>query len=687
MSTSTLHSQIKTAFSALTQTFWSSETAVMTTLAVLVGVGAGLGIVIFRHLLDGLFNWSILGWGRDFPVTLIFFPALGGLLVAGWMVLMHRQGETGLGVAGIMQAVAFHSGQIGLRGSIARIVGAILTVGLGGSAGPEDPSVQIGATIGSQVGQRLHLAETRVKTLVGCGAAAGLGAAFNAPISGVFFAIEIIMGEFSGAATGLVVLSAVAGAVVIQTFLGATPAFQVPAYELRSPLELILYAALGVAAAVVAFLYIKLIDRLENFFEGWTIPNWIKPALGGLVVGAIAFFIRPEILGTGYDYIGNALRGGLTDPVILLSLVGLKLLATPLTIGSGGQGGLFAPSLFLGAMLGVAFGSIAHVIFPTITAPAAAYGLVGMGAVLAGAVRAPILAILLPFEMTQDYHIILPLMFATVISSILARRLEPESVYTIKLKQRGIDVRARKDTNLMRAILVEEAMTPVSELTTVKPAMPLAELARLIQDSGHHGFLVRDDKGELFGIVTLTDLERAVDEGKTEATIGNICTRNVVTVFPDETLDDALRHFGALDVGRIPVVDRRYPRQVVGLLRRSDIVHAYSHALVDKHQREHHIARLRLESLTGTEFAEIDLKRGDAAVGKRLKELTLPNDCVIVAIERGGQVVVPRGNTELVAGDRIVALSGATASEALSRILHRGNGTASAQENEMPPRE
>ncbi len=684
MSRFALNSQVKSISVNLARTFWSSDTAVMTTLAVLVGVAAGLGIVIFRRLLDGLFEWSILGWGRDFPIAILFFPALGGLLVAVWMALMHRQGQTGLGVAGIMEAVALHSGRIGLRGSFARIVGAVLTVGLGGSAGPEDPSVQIGATLGSQVGQRLHLTEARVKTLVGCGAAAGLGAAFNAPISGVFFAIEIILGEFSGAATGLVVLSAVAGAVVIQTFLGASPAFQVPAYELRSPLELVLYAVLGIAAAVVAFLYIRLIDRVENSFESWAIPNWIKPAVGGLAVGALAYFLRPEILGTGYAYIGEVLLGGMTDPLILLSLVGLKLVATPLTVGSGGQGGLFAPSLFLGAMLGVAFGSFAHILFPAFTAPAAAYGLVGMGAVLAGAVRAPILAILLPFEMTQDYHIILPLMFAAVISSILARRLEPESVYTVKLKQRGIDVRARKDANLMRAILVEEAMTPAAELATLKPSTSLADLSQILQKTGHHGFAVIDDKNELFGIITLADLERSVETGKTELTVGNICTRNVVTVFPDETLDDALSRFGALDVGRIPVVDRRNTRLLVGLLRRSDIVHAYSHALVDRQQREHHIKRLRLEALTGTEFVEIELDTSHAAVGRSLKELALPGDCVIVAIERGGQVVVPRGNTRLLAGDRVVALSGATASEHLRNILFRGNDAASSEPGEFP---
>ncbi len=653
----------------LSDRFWSSETAVMTTLALGIGASTGLGIAIFRHLLDGLFNWSIGGLARDFPIGLILFPALGGLLVAVWMAVASKPGETGLGVAGIIEAVSVHSGRVGWRGSLARIIGAVLTVGLGGSAGPEDPSVQIGAMIGSQVGQRLHLAEARIKTLIGCGAAAGLGAAFNAPISGVFFAVEIVLGEFSGVSTGFIVLAAVAGAVTIQGLLGSSPAFTVPTYQLRSPLELPLYVALGIGAAIVSVAYIRLLDRVEDSFEAWRVPAWLKPAVGGLVVGALAYFFLPEILGTGDAALGDVLRGGLNDAAMLFLLVGLKLIATPLTIGSGGQGGLFAPSLFLGGMLGVGFGAIAQHFFPGIVAAAPAYGLVGMGAVLAGAVRAPITAILLPFEMTQDYQIVLPLMLSTIVSILLARHLEPESVYTLKLKSRGVDPHAKKDVNLMRAILVEEAMTPIAALKTVSASTPQSELARLFRETTHHGFIVLDEQEMLYGVVALSDLERAIAEGKTQATAGEICTRNVVTAFPDDTLDDALRHFGAMDVGRIPVVDRRNPRRVLGSLRRGDIVHAYSSALANKQQRELHLERLRLESAAGVELMTIDLGAHSAAIGKSLKEIVLPNDCVIVSIQRNGRVVVPRGNTQLFAGDHVIALAARDSMAALRKAL------------------
>ncbi|MGC8781423.1 MAG: CBS domain-containing protein, partial [Anaerolineae bacterium] len=267
------------------------------------------------------------------------------------------------------------------------------------------------------------------------------------------------------------------------------------------------------------------------------------------------------------------------------------------------------------------------------------------------------------------YRIILPLMFATVVSTIIAQWLEPESIYTLKLKRRGIDVRARKDANLMRSILVQEAMTPLAAFVTVSPATSLTELARLFRETGHHGLLVLDAQGELYGVVTLADLDRALTRGQTAATVGEICTRNVLTVFPDDTLDDALRHFGALDVGRIPVVDRQNPRRPLGVLRRGDIVQAYSHALVDQQEWQQRIERLRLEAQIGTTLTQVTLHANDAAAGKYLREIALPPDCVVVSIHRGGQVVVPRGDTLLRPGDTLTILSRAGDASALREVL------------------
>lgn len=641
----------------------------MTLLAICVGAGTGLGVVLFRRVLDFVFAQTVHGVGDEFPWTILILPMVGGLLTALWMHFASREGQIGLGVSGIMEAVGLHGGRIALRGSVARVVGAIFTVGFGGSAGPEDPSVQIGATIGSQLAQRLRLSPARVKTLVGCGAAAGVSAAFNAPITGVFFAIEIILGEFSGAAIGWVVLAAVAGAVTSQSVLGSAPAFVIPTYELRNPAELGLYLLLGLGAALVATLYIFLLDRIETAFEHLRVPTWVKPALGGLLVGVLAYFGSTAIMGPGYEAIGVVLRGGINNAGFLLLLVALKVVATPLTIGSGGQGGLFAPSLFLGAMLGAAFGTIAQNFFADAIAPGAAYGLVGMGAVLAGAIRAPITGLMLPFEMTQDYRIILPLMFAVVVSTVVARLLERESVYTLKLKQRGVDLRRQRNVNLMGNIPVQDAMTPFEELHIVRATDSLTMLTDAFAQTMHHGFVVLDAAAELYGVVTLTDLEAVLAKNAVVKTVGEICTTDVVTVFPDESLDDALRHFGVMDVGRIPVVERRNPRKVLGMLRRADIINAYSRSLVQAQTRETHHERLRLQAVSGADMLEFQVTENDNAANKHIKELRFPEDCVIVAVRRGSRTLVPRGNTMLLAGDHLIVLSTPAQQETLLRIL------------------
>ncbi|MBI2435770.1 MAG: chloride channel protein, partial [Candidatus Hydrogenedentes bacterium] len=348
-------------------------------------------------------------------------------------------------------------------------------------------------------------------------------------------------------------------------------------------------------------------------------------------------------------------------------------LATSLGIGSGASGGVFAPALFVGAVLGAAYGKIAEAVFPSLGSVSGAYAMVGMAAVFAGAARAPMTAIMILFEMTQDYHMILPLMFATVVSTLLAHRFEPESIYTLKLKRRGIDVRARRDENLMRAILVEEAMTPATELVTMDPATPITHLAFWFQETGQHGFVVLDENKELLGVVALSDLDRALTEGILERTVGDICSTNLLVAYPDETLEDAMHHFGARDVGRMPVVDRRDPKRLLGLLGRSDIIRAYSQILVDAKKRDQRIAKLKLEAATGAELIEVDIAEQDAAAGRTLRELPLPPDCVVVSIHRGRRVVVPRGNTSLLRGDRVLALVAPKDADAFRRTLQTGS--------------
>ncbi len=673
MDEQTLFARMLTKWSLLRDRFWASETAVMMTFAVVVGIGAGLGTVVFVEMI-AFFKKIFFGEAAsalDFldRGAIILLPMLGGLLV-GPLVHFIAPEAKGHGVPEVMMAIATRGGRIRPIVVLAKALGSAVTIGSGGSVGREGPIVQIGSALGSSIGQIFKLSERRIINLIASGAAAGIAATFNAPIAGVIFALEVILNDFGIRTFSTIVISAVTASAVSRAMLGDFPAFVVPSYALHSPWELLLYLGLGVVAAGGALAFVKTLYFFEDKFDAWEFPPYLKPAVGGLFLGALGFFM-PQLFGTGFETIEQALTGKLALLLLAVLVVG-KILATSFTLGSGASGGVFAPALFIGAALGGAYGELAQVLFPDMQVTSGAYAMVGMAAVFAGAARAPITGIIILFEMTRDYRIILPLMFATVISTVLAQFFESESIYTLKLKRRGIDMHAKKDTNLMHEILVKEAMTPADKLPTVKPAMLLPELAHLFQQTSHHGFMVLDDCNEVFGIVTLADLERALEKGKAEVRVRDICTRNLVTVFPDETLDDALRHFGELDVGRLPVVDSREPRRLLGVLRRGDIVHAYSRLLVDKNKRNHRLARLRLEAAADTELVEVDLRAHDAAVGKRLKELFLPPDCVIVSIRRGRRAIVPRGNTQLLAGDRVIAFPGTGGAETLRKILLAG---------------
>jgi CIC family chloride channel protein len=650
--------------------FWSSETLVMVTFAIVVGIGAGLGTIIFVSMI-AFFNNLFFGGGQllGLPGTtyVILLPVLGGLIV-GPLVHFIAPEAKGHGVPEVLTAIATKGGRIRPVVVLVKALGSAITIGSGGSVGREGPIVQIGAALGSTLGQIFKLSERRVINLVASGAAGGIAATFNAPIAGVMFALEVILGDFGFQNLTTMVVSAVTASVVSRAVLGDNPAFTVPAYALKSSWEIPLYLGLGIVAGFGALTFVKALYFMEDVFEKWKFPPYLKPAVGGLGLGILGYFV-PRVFGTGFDTISSALTGQLGLGLLILLIVG-KILATTLTLGSGASGGVFAPALFIGAVLGGAYGQIAQLIFPGLPASSGAYAMVGMAAVFAGAARAPITAVIILFEMTQDYRIILPLMFATIVSTLIAQGIEPESIYTLKLKLRGIDIHAKRDENLLRTLSVKDAMTPFEEITSVAPSTTLTELSQLFQETGHHGFIVLDDRNELYGIVTLSDLESAVTAQKADATVGAICTKNVITAYPDETLDDALRHFGALDMGRIPVVDRGEPRKVLGVLRRSDIIHVLSTALAGKHERSHHIDRLRLETIIGSELKEIYINQNDAANGKYLNEIHLPEDCVIASIQRGRKVVVPRGRTQLLAGDRLIILTSEGSLENLTKALH-----------------
>ncbi len=632
----------------------------MTVLAVIVGLLGGSGTIAFHWLVEHIHDFSestsVFLPAASRSWWMVFSPAVGGLIV-GLLVKFLLNGEKGHGVAGVIEAVDMNGGRLDVVKALIRVVGASITLGSGGSAGPEDPSVQVGAAAGAGISQLLHLPDRRAAILVGCGAAAGIASAFNAPIAGAFFALEIILGEFTTGSFGMVVLSAVTSAAITEAVVGNHPTFQVPAYSFKSYWEFFFYIGLGVLAAIVSLLYIKTLVLSSDYLRKWKAPVWLKPAIGGLVVGLIGYKL-PQIYSVGYSAMESVLLQRVSWPIMLLvAILIAKMVATGITLGSGGIGGVFAPSLFLGAMLGAAYGTGLHALFPNVASPPAAYAMVGMAAVLAGAVRSPITATLLLFEMTRDYHIILPLMFSTVISLIISEAMSRDSIYTLELKKHGVWLWPKEHVDVTQTVMVKEIMSPAKDV--VREDMPATELEHFLERTKHHGVPVVDKDGLLVGVVSLSDITRAMrTHGSLEKLrVIDIATRNPVTVYPDDYVWKALKLMSIHDIGRIPVVSRENPRKLVGIVRRQDIVKAYRIAIQRRQEEEEVVDTLRLAHLSHMVPLRLVVGPNSPAAGKRVKDLQLPKGCVLTAIHRGDEVIMVHGDVVLYPGDVVTAVS------------------------------
>jgi CIC family chloride channel protein len=631
----------------------SLNTAMLAT-AVVVGIGAGVGALVFSWLVDTVTHLAFTT-GKHLLTFLgqyyvIVVPAVGGLIVGPLVYFFAREAK-GHGVPEVMEAVALRDGRIRPIVVVIKSLASSICIGTGGAVGREGPIVQIGSALGSTIGQALGLRGDRMRNLVACGAAGGIAATFNAPIAGVMFAMEVILGDFSAITFSTVVISSVTASEIARIVHGNHPAFAIVPYALVSPWELPLYALLGVVAAVIGTAFVFILYKSEDLFDAWTFPEPLKPAIGGLLVGLIGVGF-PQIFGVGYSTIELALQNA--APLWMMgTLVLLKIAATSLTIGSGGSGGVFAPSLFLGAMLGGSFGTVVHAWLPTITAQPGAYALVGMAAVFAAAARAPISAVLILFEMTDDYRIILPLMLTTVISTFVAERFSPESIYTLKLSRRGVRLSQGRDVDVMATVRVSEVMT--TEVDTVPATMPLMELALEFERTHHHGFPVLDDEQLLYGIVSIRDLEVAMSTDAIDAmTAGDIATTRLVTVHPDEPVSSAIERMAPRDLSRVPVVEPENPRRLLGIIRRGDIGRAYNVGIMRRAERQHRATQVLEGPTNMAEVEEFVIDEEAAAVGMMVHNLPLPDSCLVVAIRRGEDFIVPHGPTPLATGDHVI---------------------------------
>jgi len=648
-------------------------------MAVVVGAGTGLAAVFFIRLIALIQNFS-------YTEAMVLYPSLGrlwlilipvsGALIGGPIIAYFATEAKGHGVPEVMKSLILHSGRIRPRVSIAKIFASALCIGSGGSAGREGPIVQVGSALGSTVGQWLRLSDERIKNMVACGAAAGIAATFNAPIAGVAFSSELLMSEYQVSMLGNVVIASVSSSIISQIFLGARPAFEVPSYVMHSPWEILLYAVLGILAALVGIMFIRMLDAFEELFDHWKFPQAFKPAVGALFLGILAFTYPymsrvfhasaeefslglplienlPHVYGSGFPFMNDALQGNASF-LLLAVLVFLKPLATSFTLGSGNSGGIFAPSLFTGAVLGGAYGYIVGAFFPNIVGEVGAYALVGMAAVFAAAARAPLTSILIVFEMSGDYHLILPLMTASIVGSSLTQWLHPDSIYTLKLTKRGIRFEQGKDLDVMQGVLVEEVMNHAP--ITVHKDQSVAELFAIFQETHLYGFPVMENDEDLYGIVTLQDMERALDRKGVmirSLKVGDVSTLDTVTVFPDEPIWSAIRKMGHRDLARLPVVSRHAEQKLLGLISRSDILRAYDVGLLKKQQAQHVRERMALRKVSDVEFIEIRINPGCAYAGKKLAEIKLPQSATVISIERDGNVLIPNGSTEILLKDQL----------------------------------
>ncbi len=560
----------------------------MVVAAIVCGLGGGLGAVGLHRLIH-ISQWIFFDAHDSFLAAVeaapawrrIAMPALGGLIVAPIVYFFAREAK-GHGVPEVMKAILIRGGAIRPRVVAVKALTAAVTIGSGGSAGREGPIVQIGAALGSAFGQALRVSTIQLRTLVGCGAAAGIAAAFNAPIAGALFAVEVLLGDFGVPQFSPIVIASVVATVVSRLMLGDSPAFEVPSHELVSPFELVPYMFVGVIAGLVAIAFIRVLDRLETLFDEAPLPpEVLKAAGGGIIVGIIGLWF-PQIFGSGSETIHAALTGSL-GPALLAALLVTKIAATSLTLASGGSGGVFAPSLFLGAMTGGFLGTWIHELFPAYTATSGAYALVTMGAVVAATTHAPITAIIIIFELTGDYLIIPPLMAACVVSTLVAARIHEDSIYTIKLRAAGIDVSKQDDPNVMRSLCVRDVIDREPE--TIAASASFAEVLDLVLASHHNEFFVINDDGRMLGAVSLPEVRRLIVDSEHLAKIavaGDVLDANRPTVHLGDNLDSLMQLFSHGDFDGLAVVDDDDPGKLIGIVRQRDVIHARNQAILER---------------------------------------------------------------------------------------------------------
>jgi CIC family chloride channel protein len=543
-----------------------SEDQVYLVLTLIIGVVVGLAVVAFILITDRLGDRlnpaGGLLWRR------LAVPVAGSL-IAGYLLYKYFPNARGSGVPQTKAALHARDGFISLRTVIGKFCCTAVTLASGIPLGREGPAVQVGAGISSLLGRSLGLSPERLKSLLPVGVAAAVAAAFNTPVAAVLFTLEEVVGDLHAPVLGSVVLASATSWVTLHLILGDEPLFHVPAYQIVHPLELTIYALLGVLGGLASVLFTRLLATLRKRFLRTNTLASIHPAVGGAVVGLVALAV-PQVLGVGYAHVGQVLNGRMVLRLMLL-LVLLKIVTVTISYASGNAGGIFGPSLFIGAMLGGGLGMVAHTLFPEYTASSGAYALVGMGTAFAGIIRAPMTSVIMIFETTRDYAVIVPLMISNLLSFFIARRWQREPIYEVLALQDGIHLPESREHLRSRERSVGRVMHPPGEALLAR--MTVAEALGAVAESKLSSWLVLD--GTLLeGVVQRSSLEQAIRNGLSQAELRQVSIRGVF-VHKDQPIHAALEQFGQSKIDLLPVVHRENIRSVEGIVTLDDILTAY----------------------------------------------------------------------------------------------------------------
>lgn len=572
------------------QKFLPGENTIMLVISTFIGVTAGFGNIAFRTITElvheGIFvrghELLDIGQGGWHLLLLPLIPMAGMVLLIPVSLIFPGEAN-GYTFTKFLRKVNLEGGYIKFRAIIVKTISTALTIGTGGSAGVEGPIATVGGALGSQVGQFFKVSGSRMKVYIAAGCAGGIGAMFNAPIAGIFFASEIVLlGTYEISSFSALVISSAMATVVSRAYYGDTPAFPIPNYQLLHPMvEIPLYILMGLVVGIVAVFHIRVFYAVRDRFATLKLHPQLKPILGALIVGAIGILF-PQIMGDGYPYIEKVLSGqGVLWVMALLVL--LKIGATAITLGAGGAGGVFAPALFIGAVIGGTFGSLANLALPGLTASSGAYAAVGIGAFLAAATHAPLTAIFLLFEMTGNYMIIIPIMLSSIIGTVVASRLYHDSIDTVDFSREGIDLHEGREAAIMRSIkvgtIISEDVDFISENANANQLLRLFSMAK-----DNFYFPVIDDTGHMTGIVSMQDVKNILHDEKKRlgARVGDVCERNVITLTPDDDLYTALTLYDVKGIEEIPVVESTSNRWVLGMLKRRDVLNAYNREVLKR---------------------------------------------------------------------------------------------------------